>query len=194
MSPAKTGLYADDSAQSARAFVFTAILLAITLAVSAIAQLPRSLAVGWLASQRAVYTSLWPQQWQFFAKASDLVVTVPYRIDEHGAEPTNMPLMSADDLWGLGRDAQTQIIETYLLAGAIPAGDWVSCEGKRLDECVDAPGVPPLRTLPNTMPSPTLCGRFRLVVERPDGTKRGVVWQPIKAVTVELSCAHRVNG
>jgi len=90
---------------SARGFVLTATALLVALIVTAGAQLPSSLAPGWLHRQHDTYQAIWPQRWSYFATPDGVTTTGVYRPGAGNGRyaVATSPLTSADNRWGLSQ-------------------------------------------------------------------------------------------
>ncbi|GIH98204.1 SdpA family antimicrobial peptide system protein [Planobispora takensis] len=139
------------------------------MTVALVAQLPGEFTPDWLRPYGHAYQVVWPQRWYFFSNAPESEAVVAYRVNTARAdmEPATWLHMSHENLWGLLRVADSQMVEAAYLARRIPAAQWSVCNGSPSRDCRHESLKQGVHALVNDFPRPTLCGVVVLAYERP---------------------------
>ena len=147
--------------------MFTAVALGFMLLVSLTAQLPGTVAPGWLRQHRDTYAVLWPQGWAFFTSPPLADVTVAYRVRAAELVPATPALSDPTNLWGVRRGGYTRLLEIVRVARSVPEPGWRACPAGGAAQCLRAGAVPVTAVVNPTHPA-TLCGRVVFAVETPE--------------------------
>ncbi|WP_146231903.1 hypothetical protein [Lentzea atacamensis] len=148
--------------------------------------------LGWLAELGVPglrgFGIMWPQRWDFFTGMSHNSV-VPYRFV--GEEKALAPL---DEIgWnGLGRAAETRVVQAWQFARLVPDDHWHACGRSNPLDCgldLDAADIYRMWT---GSPDSLLCGKLALSLERTEVTPVGklpaVPRTVYRIALVDLSC------
>lgn len=183
------------TSRSTQGFYFTAALLLVMLLTSSTQLLPARLVPGWLQTERASITVMWPQGWGFFAKQPTTDASVALFVGDGGqltAAPQLQMAQSTD--WGLSRSAYARYVELGNLTHQIAAGDWLDCTELTPAACRSmALRAPVVRSVNHTS-HPSVCGHVLISVESPTRwTTNTRFWQSdwkiIRTVNSEIECA-----
>ncbi|MFI7443457.1 SdpA family antimicrobial peptide system protein [Nonomuraea indica] len=151
-----------------------ALLLVLGLAWSAVAgyvvlgQLPS--AALQLPGQRSAAEHarvVAPQGWAFFTRSAREHREIVWRRSPSGGwEPALLgPHAEARNLWGFDRRSRAQAVDLGILLGAVPAGEWSSCDTGEITRCLGSL----TRAVPvaNPAPRPLLCGTLGVSRQEP---------------------------
>jgi hypothetical protein len=150
--------------------MLTSAVLGSLLVITLSAQLlPAGVAPAWLKAHQAVYGTIWPQGWTFFANAPDSETLSAYRLSSGPVARGSMLAMSmsGQNRWGLGRTAVAELSEAEYLANLVPGGYWISCTHPLAHSCLGAVRV---YRLMNDFRPAMLCGLVAFVRAEPSAT------------------------
>ena len=117
--------------------------------------------------EQKVLISRWlPQGWNFFTRDPREPAERFYLRDGDGSwvDATLGPNMSRPSLFGLGRRARAQLVESAILIYDIPAREFHECHGA-VEHCLE--GIDSDRVVANPSPEPTLCGTIGFSFREP---------------------------
>lgn len=170
--------------RTAGGFVFTAVLLLVAFTASWFAQFGVGLPPGAGHRRADAYRVIWPQEWSFFTGLNRNAVT-GYRV--RGAEWESLPGNRSWDgaMWGVSRVGDAETNEVRQVARLVPDRYWTSCDRELAVRCDGAVGTEEVFRLSNPAPSPLVCGRMVVAVERamPDGHRRAYL-----IAVVDVTC------
>lgn len=181
----------NDTEPAKRGFTLTLAALGGVFLITLLAQLPSGLAPAFLRSHRAVYRTFWPQGWSFFADTADVPTLKAYQVDQYhvAGAPLLALTLSAEDAWGFGRSASSQLYQAIYISDGIPDNGWVSCAKVLSRPCLASARA--YRSV-NAFRPPSLCGTVAFVKSQPTASTPSLAADggPGRVAVVELACTR----
>lgn len=154
----------------AQGFVATLTVLLVLLGATLYAQLPVPSPLPSLRSMAPAYESIWPQGWSFFSSEADSPMLSTFRVDADGTLSTvSTRMMSAENDWGVGREAVSAYDETHYLADDVAPKAWTVCARALAPRCLSSATT---THLVDRFQPADVCGTLVFVLTQPDALQR----------------------